>query len=106
MPTPFERRRAPRYAFGGVAEVTALRSGQHLVAVTGELARLGCFVKTTTPFPVGEAVNVRITYDDREVMVPGEVVYARPPQGMGIAFGTVAAGDAAVLEEWLAQTMV
>jgi hypothetical protein len=106
MPTPFERRRAPRYAFGGVAEVTALRSGQHLVAVTGELARLGCFVKTTTPFPVGEAVNVRITYDDREFMVSGAVVYVLSSEGMGIAFGAITDSDAAVLEDWLAQTMV
>jgi Tfp pilus assembly protein PilZ len=102
----FERRRAPRYAFGGVAEVTAPGSRKHLVAVTGELSRLGCFVKTTTPFPIGETVNVRINYDSREIAVPGEVAYVLPTKGMGIAFGAVAATDQAVLEDWLAQTTV
>ena len=35
---------AVRYAFGGVAEVTAAKLGKYLIAVTGEISRLGCFV--------------------------------------------------------------
>lgn len=106
MSTPFERRRAPRCVFGGVAEVSSPALCKHLVAVTGELSRLGCFVRTTTPFDSGEAVTVRITYDGREIAVSGHVAYALPTKGMGIAFGEVAASDQAVLEDWLAQAMV
>ena len=104
MPMQLERRRPPRYAFGGVAEVTAAASRKHLVALTGELSRLGCFVKTTMPFPPGETVGIRITYNGGEIAVAGEVAYALPNEGMGIAFGAVSDSDRAVLEDWLAQT--
>jgi hypothetical protein len=100
-------RRTPRYPFGGVAEVTSPASGRHLVALTRELGRLGCFVKTTTPFPSGEEVRLTITHDGREFAVSGQVVYALPTEGMGIAFSAIPAGDCkAVLEDWLAQNKV
>ena len=37
MPNQLERRRARRYLFGGVAEVTASRSGESLTASTREI---------------------------------------------------------------------
>ena len=98
------RRRTPRYPFGGVAEVTAAGSGRHLIALTGELGRFGCFVKTITPFPSGEEVSLKITHDGREFAASGEVVYALPTEGMGIAFGAIqASAYEAVLESWLAE---
>jgi PilZ domain len=107
LSTPFdaERRRTPRHAFGGVAEVTAAKSGKYLIAVTGEISRLGCFVKTATPLPFDESVSLRITYDGRAIAVPGTVVYALPGKGMGIAFGAIPINDQRVLEDWLAESV-
>jgi len=97
-----ERRRTPRYPFGGVAEVTASGSGQYLIALTRELGRFGCFVSTNTPFPAGEKVTLKISHEGREFTVSGEVVYALASNGMGIAFGAIAPSQQAVLEDWVA----
>jgi hypothetical protein len=100
-----ERRRTTRYAFvGGAAEVTFAPSGQCLVARTSELGRFGCFVKTKTPFPTGATVSLRITYDLREFVAAGEVVYVLPDKGMGIAFGAIPPANQGILEYWLAQS--
>ncbi len=96
-----ERRRAPRHAFRARAEVTAAES---LVAAISNLSQFGCFVKTTTPFPVGKSVSLKITYDGRELTVPGEVAYVQPTKGMGIAFGAILGIDQAILDQWLAET--
>ena len=99
-----ERRRTPRLAFGAVAEVTATTTGKYLVAITTEISRLGCFVKTTTPFPAGETVMLRITYDGSVLeATSSSVVYTLPSSGMGIAFGAISPREEAVLEHWLAQ---
>lgn len=100
-----QRRRTPRYAFvGGVAEVTATPSGQYLVASTWELGRFGCFLKTKAPLPAGETVRLRITYELKEFIAAGEVVYVLPAKGMGIAFRGIPSGNQSVLEGWLAQS--
>jgi Tfp pilus assembly protein PilZ len=106
MSVQVDRRRAPRYPFGAVAEVTALKSGKYLIALTRELGRLGCFVKTMTPFPEGEEVILTITHHNRGFAVSGEVAYALPAEGMGIAFGSIPASDQSVLEDWLAENTV
>lgn len=106
MSLVLERRRTPRYPFGGVAEVILLRSGKYLVALTRELSRFGCFVSTRDPFLAGEDVVLTITHHNREFAVSGEVAYARPAEGMGIAFGAIQAKDQAVLEYWLAESAV
>ena len=106
MSVDTERRRTPRYPFGAVAEVTASKSGKYLIALTGQLGRLGCFVKTATSFPAGEKVVLTTTHDAREFTVSGEVVYARPAEGMGIAFDAIAIDGQTVLEGWLAQSAV
>jgi hypothetical protein len=99
---PLQRRRADRNAFGGVAQVTDPASGLHLVASASVLGRFGCFVKTSTPFPSGTTVSIRINHDDREFAASARVVHVLTSKGMGIAFGALTPADQAVLEEWLA----
>jgi hypothetical protein len=95
-----DRRRAIRYFFGGVAEVTDVGSGKRLVSETSELSRLGCFVKTTIPFPPKTTVDIRITHGQSSVAARGTVVYVLD-KGMGIAFGAVSPTDQTVLDGWL-----
>jgi PilZ domain len=104
-PLNAERRRTPRHPFGGVAEVTDAKSGKYLVAVTGEISRRGCFVKTATPFPTGESVSLRITHDGKAFAVTGMVVYALHGKGMGIVFGVIPSDDQRILEDWLAENV-
>lgn len=103
-PIQQERRRTPRHAFGGVAEVTATKSGKYLVAITAEISQLGCFVKTMTPFTSGEPIDITITYSGRAFTAPGIVIYGLPAKGMGINFGAISNNDQRVLEDWLAES--
>jgi hypothetical protein len=88
-----------------VAEVTVAKSGKYLVAVTGEISRLGCFVKTATPFPSGETVGLKITHEGITFAVTGIVVYTLSGKGIGIAFGAIPIDDQRILEDWLAESL-
>lgn len=86
--------------------MVAFRSGKYLIALTRELGRLGCFVITSDPFPAGEEVILTITHHNRQFAVSGEVAYALPTEGMGIAFGAIPVIDQTVLEDWLSESAV
>ena len=83
--------------------MTTAKLGKCLIAVTGEISRLGCFVKTATPFPSGESVSLRITHDGVAFAVTGIVVYSVSSKGMGIVFGAISIDDQRVLEDWVAE---
>jgi len=68
-----ERRGATRYYFGAIAEVIDLDKPGELVSLTRDLSASGCFVKTTTPFPTGTRVRVRITHSGAEFAAIGNV---------------------------------
>jgi hypothetical protein len=103
-PMQFERRRAPRHAFGGVAEISAGHSDSYIVGLAAEISTSGCFVRTFASMPVGTKINLKITYDGSELTAHGEVVYVLSEKGVGIKFAEIAAKDAALLEAWLRQT--
>jgi hypothetical protein len=98
-----DRRRVPRVAFGGVAEVSAVDLSKYVIAAVTVLSRFGCSVKTTANFSAGSKVNARITYNETEFAAPGVVAYALPEMGIGIVFGAVSSKDQAVLEHWLSE---
>ena len=97
-----ERRGATRYYFGVIAEVIDLDGRGELVSVTRDLSASGCFVKTTTPFPTGTHVRVRITHSGAEFAAIGNVTANATPTGMGIVFTEIEVNDRAILERWLA----
>jgi PilZ domain len=96
-----ERRGATRYNFGAIAEVIDTDQPDELVSVTRDLSFSGCFVKTTTPFPKGTRVRVRITHSGGEFTAMGNVTDNVTATGMGIVFTQVEPNDRAVLERWL-----
>lgn len=96
-----ERRGATRYYFGAIAEVIDLDKPGELVSVTRDLSLSGCFVKTTTPFPQGTRVRVRITHSGAEFAAIGNVTANVTPTGMGIAFTQIEPNDRAILGGWL-----
>jgi len=101
-PPPFtDQRRAPRYYFGGVAELTDLESGRMIVALVRTLSLFGCFVKTKS-FQVGARVKVTITDSGSHFSALGRVANQRE-DGVGIEFTDIEPIDQAGLEERLAE---
>jgi hypothetical protein len=98
-----ERRAATRYNFGAIAEVIDLDEPDELVSLTRDLSSSGCFVLTTTPFPQGTRVRVRIMSSGGEISAIGSVTSNVTPAGMGIAFTHIDSSDRTLLERWLAE---
>ena len=79
-----EGRGATRYNFGAIAEVIDLDQSDALVSLTRDLSLSGCFVKTTTPYPEGTRVRVRIIHSGGEFVALGNVTANVTATGMGI----------------------
>lgn len=98
-----DRRREPRVAFGGVAEVSAAGLPEQTIGAVSKLSRLGCFVRFTASLPERSRLTLRITYDGQELTAPGVVIYAVRGVGIGVNFGLIAPDDKAVLDHWLSE---
>jgi hypothetical protein len=96
-----ERRRTTRYNFGAVTEMIDLGSRRELVAITRDLSRSVCFIKTTTPFPEGTEVRVRITSSGADFTAIGKVTSNVTSVGMAVEFVQIVPSDQAILEGWL-----
>ena len=101
-----ERRRGPRFAFGGVAEITTIHPKSYIIVSTAELSLFGCFVRTRTTMFIGTKVGLRISYDGKAFNASGEVVSVSSKNGMGIKFTLTTPNDAAILEHWLGQQTI
>jgi PilZ domain-containing protein len=96
-----ERRGATRYNFGAIIEVADIDQPDELVALTRDLSLSGCFVKTTTPFPKGTRVRVRITHSGAQFTALGNVTANVTATGMGIVFTQIESNDRVIIERWL-----
>jgi hypothetical protein len=96
------RRSDLRYSFVAKIEVTD-PSGKQIAAVTSNLSRYGCHVRTTTPLLPGTPVTLRIKRERTTFESEGTVVYAIGSDGMGIHFGNVPIPQRILLKEWLVQ---
>ena len=98
-------RRTPRYYFIVDVEVTVVQSGTQIKARTKMLGLFGCGVETSSPFPRGTRVRIRLFNRDAEVNALAMVVYARSDLGMGIAFTDIERGSERVLDSWIEELM-
>jgi len=98
-----ERRGATRYNFGAIAEVIDLDDPDELVSLTRDLSSSGCFVVTTTPFPQGTRVRVRIMRSGGDFSALGHVTSNVTHSGMGIVFTHIDPADQTLLERWLTE---
>ena len=94
-------RRAPRYYFGGAAELTDLESGRTILALVRTLSLFGCFVKTKS-FQMGAQVRMTIRYSGSHFSALGRVANPRD-NGVGIEFTDIGPIDRGCLEEHLAE---
>src|ERR1700730_15994475 len=97
------RHRATRFSFSADIAVTDVRSEKQIIARTTDLSLFGCFAHTTTPFPQGTAVRLKMNRGDAQVAALGTIAYSLANEGMGIEFDKVESSDLAILENWLAQ---
>jgi hypothetical protein len=100
-----ERRRTPRRAFGGAAEVLITHPAAYFVGPVIELSRFGCFLRTSTILPVGASLNLRITHNGAEYSTSGKVVHTVSGEGVGIMFTAADPGDEELLDSWLVEIM-
>lgn len=98
-----ERRRTHRFLFEAPIELTHVPSHSRITAVTGDIGRFGCFVRTGLSFSVGSTVKLRITENGRTFSATGSVTYVIKNQGMGITFDELSAQNRTVLEQWIAE---
>ena len=94
-------RRAARYYFGGVVELTDLESGRMIVALVRALNLYGCFVKTNQSFKLGAALLLRMTHSGAHFSARGRVVN-QTEIGIGVEFTAIEQADRARLEDCLA----
>jgi PilZ domain len=97
-----KRRRTVRFSFVASISVVNLESEKEISGRTGDLNMFGCYVTTSTPFPHGTRVIVRISHGARAFAGAGTVRFTRSHLGMGIAFTACETGKQTILDEWLA----
>jgi Tfp pilus assembly protein PilZ len=95
-------RRATRYYFGGVVELTEVDSGRMLVALVRSLSLCGCFVKTDQSFSLGAKLLLKMTHGGSHFSANGHVVN-QTEIGIGVEFTDVEPVDRSRLEECLAE---
>jgi hypothetical protein len=79
-----------------------VRSERLLKARTINLSLFGCYVYTSSPFPGGTRVSLRITHGGTSLAASGKVAHSQPNSGMGVAFTAIESPSQAILEKWLA----
>jgi len=95
-------RRAPRYYFGGAAELTDLESGGVTVALVRALSPYGCFVRTTKSFTLGAKIGLRITDLEYQFSVRARIAN-QASDGFGVEFTEINEKDKAQLKSCLSE---
>jgi hypothetical protein len=98
-----ERRTRERYPFTAIVEAEELGSGVRITASSGDLSMGGCYVETTSPFPVESTVKLHLIKQTTSCDVAAKVVHSKTGIGMGLSFSTVEPDQLWVLEKWLGE---
>jgi PilZ domain-containing protein len=96
-----DRRSHPRYPFTAAAEVTDMKSQARLNTRISDLGLEGAYADTTSPFPLGTVVRIRITNGSRAFETQATVTYALANMGMGLSFAPPEPEQLWVLQKWL-----
>lgn len=98
-------RRTLRYFLVVDIEVTDTNLEIQIRARTKTLSLCGCGADTSTVFPKGTSVRVKLSHRGAEVTVLGRVVYSGSELGMGVAFTSLGGEDARILECWMEESV-
>jgi hypothetical protein len=98
-----ERRTHPRYPFTSTVEMVEPKSQTRIQGRTSDLSRGGCYVDSTSSFPAGSILNVRLTKEMRSFDAQAEVAFSIDGMGMGLKFTGVDPEQFSTLEKWMAE---
>jgi hypothetical protein len=98
-----ERRQFPRYPFTATVEMVEPQSQTRIQGRTSDLSRGGCYVDSTSSFPAGSSLVIRLTKDTRSFEAQAQVAYSIDGMGMGIRFTVADAEQILTLEKWVAE---
>jgi hypothetical protein len=101
--SPENRRRHPRYQITTTAEFTEQETGARGSARTSDVSLGGCFVDTTSPYPAGKRIQLRLSRGGQSIECPAEVVCSLPGMGMGLRFLQCDAPMGDVLADWIGE---
>ncbi|HEV2290000.1 MAG TPA: PilZ domain-containing protein [Candidatus Acidoferrales bacterium] len=100
---PDERRKHARYPFSAAAEVFEPQANARVSGRCSDLARGGCFIDAMSPFPVGTAVAVFLTLDQKKFEAKARVAYSQNGMGMGLEFTSVGPDQRWILDQWIGE---
>jgi len=92
-----------RHSSVASVEVTEPRSGARLRGCMSDLGTQGCYVETSSPFPVGTLVWLRLVNGKGSFETTGRVCHSQPTLGMGLTFLDLKFDQLVTLEGWLAE---
>jgi hypothetical protein len=98
-----ERRRAPRYPFIAMAEITDEMENARTSSQVSDLSQHGCYVEMMNPFPHGTNVLIEIYTETEFLEAHATVARFEPKQGMELTFHEMPPRFASVLSKWLRQ---
>ena len=96
-----ERRRQARHPFTVTVEAVEPKSKTRIQGRTSDLSREGCYVDTTTSFPAGSIVQVRLARGKWSFEGAAEVVYSSAGMGMGVKFKSADPQQFRLLDKWI-----
>ena len=96
-----ERRRVPRFAFAGAADIVLESSGIRSAAKMREISLYGCRVETKTLLAPTTPVLIRIFGSTEFIEVAASVIFANVDLGTGLAFRKIEPEFEYVLKRWL-----
>jgi hypothetical protein len=99
----YGNRRTSRRSVAVDVAVTDVQSRIEIVGRREDLNLYGCGVNTTTPFPAGTMVMLKVVHGTAKITAFGKVIYDRQDIGMGIAFTSIQKADQKLIEAWLAE---
>jgi hypothetical protein len=96
-----ERRRSPRYACEGSAEIRQEGQDVKTWATFTDISMHGCYVEAAATYPVGTILHLKLEANGFPIFTSGNVRVSYPYLGMGIAFVDMSEENKARLRELL-----
>src|SRR5690242_5044751 len=81
-----ERRRFPRQNCRIKAQVASTDEPTSIAAAVTDLSLDGCYVETSSPFPMDTLINLSLGLAEASLRAAGKVRYSVEGRGMGVEF--------------------
>ncbi|MFZ2010988.1 MAG: PilZ domain-containing protein, partial [Candidatus Sulfotelmatobacter sp.] len=98
-PSTVDKRRSPRYRCQGSAHIREIATGVAIWTTFTDISLHGCYVETTTTYPIGVILGLKLEANGFRVEATGEVRVIYPNLGMGISFTNMPEEDREHLRE-------